>query len=100
MENKKFTREDFKEDVREAVRTVKKPKYKAKQPPKQPAKQPVKKKRGRKSAYDTMTTAELRKVISEKKRQILNKFGFVNGTDPRDRAGMVALCKKLKRRRL
>lgn len=96
MDNKKFTREDFKEDVREAVRTVKKPKYVAKQP----AKQPAKKKRGRKSAYDAMTTAELRKVISEKKRQILNKFGFVNGTDPRDRAGMVALCKKLKRRRL
>lgn len=92
MNEKKFTREDFKEDVREAVRTAKVKKVM----------KVMKKKstRGRKGVYSGMSTTELRKLVAEKKLKILTKFGFPNGTNPKDREGMIALCKKLKRRKL
>ena len=86
----KFTREDFKKDVADAVKSgMKKPK----------------KKRAAKASkyggkgYDNMSVAELRKFLNDKKKSLLIKSGFPNGTLPRSKAEMITLCKKLKRKR-
>ena len=81
---KKMTREDFKNDVAAAVKKgLEKPK----------------KKRGKKGMYDNMSVAELRKLLTDKKKALLTKAGFPNGTLPRSKADMIALCKRFKRKR-
>ena len=87
---KKLTREDFKKDLEEAVKQGTKAMKTAK--PKDAAK-------GKKSGYDGMSVAELRKLLNGKKRNLLVKSGFPDGKLPRSKAGMIALCKKLKRKR-
>jgi len=90
VKKKKLTREDFKKDVSDAVKEgMKKPK----------------KKRAAKASkyggkgYDNMSVAELRKLLNDKKRNLLIKSGFPNGALPRSKAAMIALCKALKRKR-
>ena len=88
---KKLTREDFKRDVAEAVKKgIAKPK--AKRAPKA-----SKYKKG--GSYENMSVAELRRFINEKKKKLLVKSGFPDGGVPRSKAGMIALCKALKRKR-
>ena len=86
----KLTREDFKKDVAEAVKKgMAKPKKK---------RASRAKKYGAKG-YDNMSVAELRKLLNDKKRNLLTKAGFPNGTLPRSKSEMIMLCKKLKRKR-
>ena len=54
---------------------------------------------GKKASYDNMTVAELRKFLNDKKRNLLVKSGFPNGTLPKSKAAMITLCKQLKRKR-
>ena len=86
---KNLTREDFKKDLEEAVRSANK---------KKPSPKP--KSRGKKGYYDSMTVAQLRSLINEKKKALLTKNGFPDGKNPRSREGMIALCRRLKRKRL
>ena len=87
---KKLTREDFKKDVEEAVRRGQKK-------PKKPKKvKQVGKKAG---ALYTLSVAELHKMLNGKKRNLLVKSGFPDGKLPRSKVAMIALCKKLKRKR-
>ena len=85
---KKLTREDFKNDVADAVKKGLK-------------KAPAKKARrgGKKGMYDSMSVAELRKLLTDKRKALLTKAGFPDGTLPRSKAAMIALCKKFKRKR-
>ena len=90
---KRGTREEFVEDVAEAVRKGTKA---AKQPMNKPKKYGGKKKG---AGYDSMSVAELRKLLNEKKRNLLVKSGFPDGKLPRSKAAMIQLCKKFKRKR-
>lgn len=88
---KKLTRDDFKKDVEEAVkRGTKAIKFS------KPAKV---KRKGKPDSYDGMKVSELRKLLNEKKRNLLSKSGFPDGKLPRSKAAMIALCKKFKRKR-
>jgi len=90
VKKKKLNREDFKKDVSDAVKEgMKKPKRK----------RAAKSSKYGGKGYDNMSVAELRKFINEKKKNLLVKSGFPNGTIPRSKAGMIALCKALKRKR-
>ena len=82
----KLTREDFKKDLEEAVKKG------MKKPPRPKYKKP-------KGAYAGWSVAELRKHLNEKKRALLTKSGFPEGKLPRSKVAMIALCKKLKRKR-
>lgn len=83
---KKLTREDFKKDVEEAVHRANKRKKKP----------PVRKPRGQ---YSNMSVSELRSFLNQKKNALLTKAGFPEGKLPRSKVAMIALCKKLKRKR-
>ena len=85
---KKLTREDFKNDVADAVKKG------LKKPPPKP-----KSKRGKKGMYVSMSVAELRKLLTDKRKALLTKAGFPDGSMPRSKAAMIALCKKFKRKR-
>ena len=87
-DKKNLTREDFKKDLEEAVRSANK----------KPKKKP-KKSYGAKGSYAGWTVAQLRSHINEKKKALLTKNGFPDGKNPRSKEGMIALCKKLKRKR-
>ena len=87
-EGKKLTREDFKKDVEDAVK-------KATSAPKKGTAKTAKKK----GAYANMSVSELRKFLNEKKNRLLVKSGFPDGKLPRSKVAMIALCKKLKRKR-
>ena len=88
---KKLTREDFKKDVAEAVKKgLEKPKKK---------RAARASKYGKKGSYDSMSVAELRKFLNEKKNNLLTKSGFPGGSLPRSKVAMIALCKQLKRKR-
>ena len=90
-EKKKLTREDFKKDVEDAVKKgMQKPKKK---------RAARARKYGKKGSYDNMSVAELRKLLNEKKKNLLVKSGFPNGTLPKSKVAMIALCKQLKRKR-
>ena len=90
---RKLTREDFKKDVTDAVKKgMEKPKPKKKRAARAT-------KYGKKGSYDNMTVADLRKLLNEKKKNLLVKSGFPNGTLPKSKVAMIALCKKLKRKR-
>lgn len=97
---KKLTREDFKQDVADAVKkgmtkkTKKKPKKMYKGDIEKP-KQIYKAKGG----YAGMSVAELRRLLNQKKKSLLTKSGFPEGKLPRSKLAMIALCKKLKRKR-
>jgi hypothetical protein len=95
-------REEFKKDVAEAVtKGVKGAKGKGKKPKGAKGKKP----KGAVPAYDTKrgldtwSVAELRKLLNGKKHNLLTKAGFPDGKLPRSKVGMIALCKKLKRKR-
>jgi len=94
---KKLTREDFKQDVAEAVKkgiakkTKKKPKH-------GDIKQIHKGKKGA-SGLASWSVAELRRLLNQKKKNLLTKSGFPEGKLPRSKLAMIALCKKLKRKR-
>jgi hypothetical protein len=90
-EEKKSGREEFKKDLAEAIKkgTSKKAKKRA-------TKGKVKK---GESGLNSWSVAELRKLLNQKKHNLLMKAGFPDGKLPRSKVGMVALCKKLKRKR-
>jgi hypothetical protein len=83
---KKLTREDFKKDVQEAVKKGMKPKKRSTRTS------------GR-TVYTGMKVSELRSLLNQKKNSLLKKAGFPDGKLPRSKTAMVALCKKLKRKR-
>jgi hypothetical protein len=86
-------REEFKKDVAEAVA---KGTAKGKSTRRKVAKGYRK---GAKGGLDSWSVAELRKLINGKKHNLLTKAGFPDGKLPRSKVGMIALCKKLKRKR-
>jgi len=86
----KFTREDFKRDVTDAVKQgMAKPKKK----------RAAKASKYKKGGYDNMSVAELRKLLNEKKKNLLVKSGFPNGALPKSKQAMIDLCKAMKRKR-
>jgi hypothetical protein len=87
----KSGREEFKKDVAEAVA-----KGVAKRKPKK--RQLYKGKKGE-SGLSSWSVAELRKLLNQKKHNLLMKSGFPDGKLPRSKLGMIALCKKLRRKR-
>ena len=86
MEEKKSGREEFKKDLAEAIR-------------KGTAKKKMTYGKGKKGDYDGMSVADLRKLLNQKKHNLLKKAGFPDGKLPRSKAAMIALCKRLKRKR-
>lgn len=88
---KGYSKKEFKKDVQEAVEPVMQ-----KMGKKKPIKKPTKKLSG---AYSKMSAGELRKFLQQKKNALLTKSGFPDGKIPKGRDAMVALCKKLKRKR-
>ena len=88
---KKLTREDFKKDVKDATIAAQeetkttKPKKKAKLP--------------NKDKYSDWKVGELRRHVNEKKTALLKKAGFPDGKVPRSKAGLITLCRRLKRKR-
>jgi len=85
---KKLTREDFKKDVTDAV--------------KKGMKKPKKKRSTRTSGrtvYTGMKVSELRSHLNQKQNALLKKAGFPDGKLPRSKNAMIALCKRLKRKR-
>ena len=96
---KGYGRKEFKKDVAEAVRpeiAKAKGKKKATAVPAPPVKTTTK---GTRSSYAKMSVAELRKHLNAKKKALLTKSGFPDGTIPRSKAAMISLCVKLKRKR-
>ena len=98
---KGYSRKEFKKDVAEAVRpefakAKAKGKKKAPAVPVPPVKTTTK---GTRSSYAKMSVAELRKHLNAKKKALLIKSGFPDGTIPRSKAAMISLCVKLKRKR-
>ena len=87
---KKLTREDFKKDVKEAsMSAIKESKPKAKAKMKMP----------NKGKYSDWKVSELRRHVNEKKTALLKKAGFPEGRVPKSKAGLIALCRRLKRKR-
>ena len=84
---KGYGKKEFKKDVQEAVEPLVK------------GKKAVKKKMTKRSEYSKMSAAQLRKFLSEKKKALLIKSGFPNGSLPRGKDAMINLCMKLKRKR-
>ncbi len=95
---KGYGRKEFKKDVAEAVRPeFAKAKGKKKTAvPVEPAKTTAK---GTRSSYAKMKVSELRKHLNDKKKALLIKSGFPDGTIPRSKEAMISLCLKLKRKR-
>ena len=89
---KGYGRKEFKKDVAEAVTESKKKKKSAMLPQKA-----IKKKS--RSAYAKMSTKELRKLLTDKKKALLKKSGFPESGLPRSKEEMISLCMKLKRKR-
>ena len=87
---KGYSKKEFKKDVQEAVEPVMKKMGKKKKPAM---------KMSGKGAYSKMSAGELRKFLQQKKNALLTKSGFPDGKIPKGRDAMIALCKKLKRKR-
>ena len=87
---KGYSKKEFKKDVQEAVEPVMKKMGKEKM------KKPGRQKGG---AYSNMSAGELRTFLRQKKNALLTKSGFPDGKIPKGRDAMIALCKKLKRKR-
>ena len=87
---KQNSREDFKKDLADAVKKA--------IPKKDKVKQYIKGHKGN-GGLNSWSVAELRKLLNQKKRNLLVKSGFPDGKLPRSKVGMIALCKKLKRKR-
>jgi hypothetical protein len=91
---KKSGREEFKKDVADAVAKG------TKRGLKKPVKAKVYKgKKGGAGGLSSWSVAELRKLLNQKKLNLLTKAGFPDGKMPRSKVGMIALCKRLKRKR-
>ena len=92
---KSYGRKEFKKDVAEAVKPelakAMKGKKKTDVPPALP--------KGTRSSYAKMKVSELRKHLNDKKKALLIKSGFPDGTIPRSKEAMISLCLKLKRKR-
>ena len=99
---KGYGRKEFKKDVADAVEPMLKKKgkkKKGKMPPQfAKAEAPMKKKYS-KSSYAKMSTKELRKLLTDKKKALLKKSGFPESGLPRSKEEMINLCVKLKRKR-
>ena len=97
---KGYGRKEFKKDVQEAVKPELE-KLKPKKKGKAVVSVPVgpKLKKGTRSAYAGMKGSELRKHLNGKKKALLTKSGFPDGTIPRSKDAMISLCLKLKRKR-
>ena len=97
---KGYGRKEFKKDVQEAVEPIVKGKKAKKKPAPKSTMLPEKlnKKRSR-SSYSKMSTKELRKLLTDKKKTLLKKSGFPESGLPRSKEEMVSLCMKLKRKR-
>ena len=98
---KGYGRKEFKKDVAEAVRpefakAKGKGKKKVTAVPAALAKTTAK---GTRSSYAKMKVSELRKHLNDKKKALLIKSGFPDGTIPRSKEAMISLCLKLKRKR-
>ena len=94
---KGYGRKEFKKDVADAVRpVVGKGKKKKKASAMLPEQAIKKKSRG---AYSKMSTKQLRKLLTDKKKALLKKSGFPESGLPRSKDEMVSLCMKLKRKR-
>ena len=98
---KSYGRKEFKKDVAEAVKpelakAMKGRKKKLTAVPVAPAKTMPK---GTRSSYAKMKVSELRKHLNDKKKALLVKSGFPDGTIPRSKEAMISLCLKLKRKR-
>ena len=99
---KGYGKKEFKQDVQEAVKPLMKKRKTggkmkanlAEAMPAKKAKYPTKR-----SEYAKMSAAELRKLLSEKKKKLLIKSGFPDGSLPRGKEAMISLCMKLKRKR-
>ena len=89
---KGYGKKEFKQDVQDAVEPLIKGKGKKKTAA-------PKKKLTKRSEYSKMSAAQLRKFLSEKKKALLIKSGFPNGSLPRGKEDMISLCMKLKRKR-
>ena len=93
---KGYGRKEFKKDVAEAVRPeIAKAKKKVAVPAALAKTMP----KGTRSSYAKMKVSELRKHLNDKKRALLVKSGFPDGTIPRSKEAMISLCLKLKRKR-
>ena len=84
---KKLTREDFKKDVTDAVKKG------------LPKRRKPKKRQAVTGAFAKYSVAELRAFLNMRKKKLLTKSGFPGGVMPRSNAAMVALAKRLKRKR-
>ena len=93
-QEKKSGREEFKKDLAEAIQKGTRKGGKKKKP-----KQSSYAKTGKKEGLNSWSVAELRKLLNQKKHNLLMKAGFPDGKLPRSKVGMIALCKKLKRKR-
>ena len=92
---KKLTRDDFKKDVASAVKQgLDTAKAKSTKSGKGAGA-----KKTKKTSYDSMKVSELRALLNQKKLALLKKSGFPEGKLPRSKVAMIALCKKLKRKR-
>ena len=96
---KGYGRKEFKKDVAEAVKPELDKAIKKKKGAPPPGPPVQKKKRGGRSAYAKMKVSELRKLLNDKKKALLVKSGFPDGTIPRSKEAMISLCVKLKRKR-
>ena len=96
---KGYGKKEFKQDVQEAVKPLMKRSGKMKKNLAEAM--PGKKKMypTKRSEYAKMSAAELRKLLSEKKKKLLIKSGFPDGSLPRGKEAMISLCMKLKRKR-
>lgn len=86
-------REKFKKDVEEAVaKGTKRGMRKKTRAPKS--------KQGKGyGELQSWSVAELRKLLTQKRHNLLKKAGFPDGKLPRSKQGMIDLCKRLKRKR-
>jgi len=92
---KKLTREDFRKDVANAVKKG----IDSANPKSTKSGKKGGKRGSTKQSYDSMKVSELRAFLNQKKLALLKKSGFPEGKLPRSKVAMIALCKKLKRKR-
>ena len=85
-------RSKFKKDVAEAVAKGIKAKGKGKRAPKSKSGKGY-------GDLHSWSVAELRKLLNQKKKNLLTKAGFPDGKLPRSKVDMISLCKRLKRKR-
>ena len=99
---KGYDRKEFKKDVADDVEPMLKKGKKARKkkvPPQFANIEAVPVKKKSRSAHAKMSTKELRKILTDKKKALLKKSGFPESGLPRSKEEMINLCVKLKRKR-